>query len=119
MIFTIVCALVLLDEAEAYTLSGLLWILFTVALMIAGIQVIAWKTNVLAEGAADKATDDENEAEAKAASCGKMATNSPIKRSGLLYQDKRDAHTKFLLKLFTYDGNQSDLKEHKRTNDQS
>ena len=48
MIFTIICALVLLDEAEAYTKSGLLWILGTVALMIAGIQVITWKTNVLA-----------------------------------------------------------------------
>ena len=119
MIFTIVCALVLLDEAEAYTMSGLLWILFTVALMIAGIQVIAWKTNILAESAAEKANEDENEAEVKAANCGKMATNSPIKRSGLLYQDKRDAHTNFLLKLF---GNQNDsetLKEHqKKTHNQ-
>ena len=48
MIFTIVCALVLLDEAEAYTKAGLLWILFTVILMSAGIQVVTWKVNVLA-----------------------------------------------------------------------
>ena len=37
MIFTIICALVLLDEGEAYTMTGLLWLFFTVALMIAGI----------------------------------------------------------------------------------
>ena len=48
MIFTIMCALILLDEAEAYTQTGLLWLLGTVALMIAGIQVVTWKTNKLA-----------------------------------------------------------------------
>lgn len=91
MIFTIICALVLLDEAEAYTKTGLLWIFGTVALMIAGIQVMAWKTNKLADIDAESDEDDKDS--------GK--TNSPVKLSQLLYDDKHDAHTKYLIKLFS------------------
>ena len=72
MIFTIICALVLLDEADAYTKTGLLWIFGTVALMIAGIQVITWKTNSLsAIDAADSDADDKVS----------DRTNSPVKLS--------------------------------------
>ena len=94
MIFTIICALVLLDEAEAYTKSGLLWLFFTVALMIAGIQVVTWKTNVLAN-LADSEENSSNDGNADQNDFEKTMTNSPVKQSQLLYEEKHDAHTKY------------------------
>ena len=77
MIFTIICALVLLDEGEAYTMAGLLWLFFTVALMIAGIQVIAQKTNSISvaemSGDSDQVSPDNEQAKQDKT----LAFNSP------------------------------------------
>jgi len=48
MIFTVVCALVLLEEAEAYTAVGLASILSCTALCVLGIYVVTLKTNYMA-----------------------------------------------------------------------
>ena len=48
MIYTVVCALVLMDEASAYSGLGLTSIFGGTALCMVGIQVIACKTNYLA-----------------------------------------------------------------------
>ena len=45
MVFTVVCALVLLGEAKAYTTGGLLSVFGCMLLMFAGIQILTWKTN--------------------------------------------------------------------------
>ena len=44
MVFTVICALMLVDEAESYSRSGIVWVMGSVALMITGIQVMLCKT---------------------------------------------------------------------------
>ena len=47
IIFTVICALMLLGEAKAYTRAGLLLVFGCIILLFAGIQILAWKTNYL------------------------------------------------------------------------
>lgn len=56
MMFTVICALVLLGESQAYTKMGLISIMLCTGVMVLGIQVIACKTSSLKD-VSETATD--------------------------------------------------------------
>ena len=62
--------------------------------------MVTWKTNVLAK-LADSEENSSNDENADQNDFEKIMTNSPVKQSELLYEEKHDAHTKYLLKLFS------------------
>ena len=100
MIYTVVCALVLMDEASAYSGLGLTSIFGGTALCMVGIQVIACKTNYLASYD-QKFISNE------------VRTRSDSQDDELLKEEKTDDHTQFLMKLFLEgcDGQGGDVRE--------
>ena len=60
MIFTIICGLILVDEDEEYSTEGLAWVIISVALMIAGIQVLFCKANYRDGSGSEKPAPSDN-----------------------------------------------------------
>ena len=83
MVFTVICALILIDEAAAYSTAGLIWVISSVALMIAGIQIMICKNR--------STTAEEPE----------IAATTEEKLLGLRKTKVEDAHESYLLDLFT------------------
>mmetsp|Transcript_9985 Transcript_9985/g.12524 ORF Transcript_9985/g.12524 Transcript_9985/m.12524 type:complete len:93 (-) Transcript_9985:266-544(-) len=58
MIFTVVCALILLQEADAYSTSGLGLVLSCTALCVLGIYVVTLKSNLVIASQTSKAYEN-------------------------------------------------------------
>lgn len=91
MVFTVVCALVLLDEAGAYSTSGLISILACTGLCIIGIYVVTLKSN-LPTAASTFETDTDTKRSTKTG------------EEALLKEERDDEHTRYLINLFKEKG---------------